>query len=188
MTKGTCSSDGCERKIYARGICTRHYDRERRKPDWAPLTTDQRFWALVEKTDGCWNWTGTVHIHTGYGIYGRRRAHRMAYELRVGPIPKGMHLDHTCFNRVCVNPTHLRPVTQKQNNENHQGARCDSSTGIRGVWRCSTTGRWIAAVKTGDRLWMKRFATIEEAEAAAIARRNEVFTHNDLDREESVAS
>lgn len=75
-------------------------------------------------------------------------------------------------------------MTQRQNNQNHQGARADSSTGIRGVWRCSTTGRWKAAVKVGDKLWSKRFDTIEEAESAAIAKRNEVFTHNDLDRGE----
>lgn len=31
------------------------------------------------------------------------------------PIPAGMHLDHTCRNRGCVNPAHLEPVTQREN-------------------------------------------------------------------------
>lgn len=182
-----CTVDGCTLKRYARGICTRHYDQQRYTDDWVPLTTKERFWAQVEKTQTCWNWTGTVNVRIGYGYYGNRRAHRMAYTWPVGPIPEGLHIDHTCFNRICVNPDHLRAVTQKQNNENHQGARSDSSTGIRGVWRCSKSGRWLAAVKVGDKLWSKRFDTIEQAEAAAIAKRNEVFTHNDLDRAESVA-
>lgn len=182
-----CSTEGCERVRYARGLCTLHYDRARwNKGTWAPLTAQERFWAKVAKTDGCWNWQGPVNPKTGYGYYNNKRAHRLAYEWLVGPIPKGLHIDHVCFNRICVNPEHLRAITQKQNNENHRGARSDSSTGVRGVWRSShNPSKWLAAVKAGDRLWSRTFDTIEEAEAAAIARRNEVFTHNDLDRRES---
>lgn len=58
----------------------------------------------------------------GYGSCGRgdgtRRtmpAHRRAYELRVGAIPAGKHLDHLCRVRNCVNPAHLEPVTNRQN-------------------------------------------------------------------------
>jgi hypothetical protein len=47
---------------------------------------------------------------TGLGL-----AHRVAYELLVGPILEGLHLDHLCRNRKCVNPDHLEPVTPKVN-------------------------------------------------------------------------
>lgn len=49
----------------------------------------------------------------GPGKYGY--AHRIAYELVVGPIPEGLTLDHLCRVRRCVNPEHLEPVTMGEN-------------------------------------------------------------------------
>jgi len=54
----------------------------------------------------------------GYGQFGRNEpAHRAVYRTMVGPIPDGLHIDHLCRNRRCVNPSHLEPVTQKVNSE-----------------------------------------------------------------------
>lgn len=44
-----------------------------------------------------------------------RPAHRVAYELVVGPIPEGLHLDHLCRQAVCCNPAHLEPVELREN-------------------------------------------------------------------------
>lgn len=76
------------------------------------------FWAKVKRTSSCWLWTGAMR-GTGYGHLAwqgsYRAAHRVAYELLVGPIPDGLVLDHLCRTPACVNPAHLEPVTQRTN-------------------------------------------------------------------------
>lgn len=79
----------------------------------------ERFWRkVVPGPDCCMVWTG-AQTRGGYGhvkAVGRMlRVHRVAYELRVGQIPDGLQLDHLCRNRLCVNPVHLEPVTNKVN-------------------------------------------------------------------------
>ncbi len=83
-----------------------------------PLKPD-RFWSKVNKTESCWLWTASINPE-GYGKFwvagkGRLRAHRVAYELVVGPIPEGLQIDHLCRVRHCVNPSHLEPVTHREN-------------------------------------------------------------------------
>lgn len=79
---------------------------------------DTTFWTNVEQSeDGCWLWTSVTH--KGYGkfsFHGRTQlAHRLAYQHLVGDIPDGLHLDHLCRVRNCVNPDHLDPVTPAVN-------------------------------------------------------------------------
>ena len=68
--------------------------------------------------DGCWEWDGAKY-GTGYGVVSWQKknthAHRVVYELLVGPIPEGLELDHLCRNRGCVRPDHLEPVTHAEN-------------------------------------------------------------------------
>lgn len=80
----------------------------------------ERFWAKVspEPNTGCWLWSGAV-TPAGYGKIAINRrlkaAHRLSYEMNVGPIPEGLEIDHLCKVKCCVNPAHLEPVTHSEN-------------------------------------------------------------------------
>ena len=83
-----------------------------------PIPAHDRFWAKVQKTDTCWLWTA-YRLPSGYGQFGLNGkmvyAHRWSYEQVHGPIPKGMHIDHLCRVKHCVNPDHLEVVTCREN-------------------------------------------------------------------------
>lgn len=73
----------------------------------------------VDPLTGCYEWDGATH-EFGYGIVGTNihgtfRAHRVAYIIAHGSIPKGKQIDHVCRNPRCVNPKHLEPVSNAQN-------------------------------------------------------------------------
>lgn len=80
---------------------------------------------------GCWLWTGPTR--TGYGVFyvgsKNRSAHRISYEAFIGPIPKGMHILHSCDNPGCINPAHLRPGTVKENMADREARRRRSVRG-----------------------------------------------------------
>lgn len=146
----------------------------------------ERFWSKVQKTDYCWNWLDAP-TDDGYGrlnVGGRKvLAHRFSWELHGrGPI-NGKGLDHRCTNRICVNPDHLRPATQAQNNQNFKGAQHRNPTGIRGVTK-TRNGRPYKAlvVHEGKRYYLGRFDTLEAANQAATDKRLELFTHNERDQ------
>jgi|ERR1051326_1872105 hypothetical protein len=89
-------------------------------------TIDDILNRLVKQEDGCWVWPG-AKSGTKKGTqkpYGRvsfdgrpQTVHVIVYKHLVGPIPEGLQLDHTCFNRLCANPAHLEPVTAKVNTQ-----------------------------------------------------------------------
>ncbi len=74
---------------------------------------------VPEPNTGCWLWTAGSQF--GYGRIWQNDtkrmalAHRVAYEILVGPVPDGLQLDHLCRQRCCVNPAHLEPVTGTEN-------------------------------------------------------------------------
>lgn len=73
----------------------------------------------VEPNSGCWLWVGPA-LPKGYGMVrapgrGNVGVHRHVFELLIGPIPGGLHLDHLCRTPPCCNPDHLEPVSSAEN-------------------------------------------------------------------------
>lgn len=81
---------------------------------------EQKF--TMRGPDDCWTWTGAVNKQ-GYGIMqGEKknstvRAHRVAYELNVGPVPDGKLVMHSCDCPGCQNPRHLKVGTYQDNSD-----------------------------------------------------------------------
>lgn len=186
--KSFCTINGCDQVHVGRGYCTTHYNRWRYYGD--PLrskpNTETRFWAKVRKGESCWIWVGSLN-NRGYGQFRTTThrlvlAHRFAYGL-TAELGQTEQLDHRCHNRACVNPEHLRPATNKQNNENPRGLRSDNISGFRGVRWEARRNKWVGEVcHHGRRYWCGYFTDPTEANKAVIAKRNEFYTHNDADR------
>ena len=85
--------------------------------------TKESILSNIHVTDkNCWEWTGSRIGQSGYGRFcehghnGKQGyAHRAAYEMFRGPIPKGMHVCHACDNPPCCNPDHLWLGTAAEN-------------------------------------------------------------------------
>lgn len=106
------------------------------------MTGPEEFWNATDRSGGpssCWPWRlSRWRERRNYGQVnwrGRTRgAHIVAYELAVGPVPDGLHLDHTCHDpnvctepcphTGCCNPAHLEPVTQGENNRRRSRQQC----------------------------------------------------------------
>lgn len=108
----------------------------------------------------CWEWTGTKN-NMGYGMiqmkvdgkHGKRLAHRVSYQLRVGPIPANKCVLHKCDNPECTNPEHLFLGTKKENYDDMvaKGRRIN-------VWPGHLPGRsgFIPAPQRGDNHWTRK--------------------------------
>lgn len=135
-----CEAEGCDKEVYSNGgrwnarpfalsarYCRRHLRWLEQygtlePPKMAQGSLEFRFWKHVQKRedDECWEWEADTS-RAGYGSLWNSEsnknisAHRFSYELHNGSIEAGRHVLHTCDNKRCVNPKHLRLGSCKQN-------------------------------------------------------------------------
>jgi hypothetical protein len=87
-----------------------------------PTPAADRFWAKVEKNDGCWLWRGaTAGGRLKYGRFvrtagrGTMQAHRFSFMVAFGWLPTRGVVAHKCDTPLCVRPDHLMAMTQAEN-------------------------------------------------------------------------
>ena len=97
----------------------------------SPLSSAERFWLKVDKTDGCWIWNGYRNVK-GYGMFrinGRvHLTHRVSWTFAHGAIPDGLQACHHCDNPSCVRPDYLFTGTNADNQHDSVKKRRHCST------------------------------------------------------------
>lgn len=129
-SRRSCSVEDCHKISFASSLCGSHYYRSRkygnpfqgRNNPGIGTTPSERFWSkvLIGEPDECWEWQGS-YTTTGYGLAvlcfeGVRvhRSNRIAWTLANNRLPE-LHILHSCDNRKCCNPVHLRQGTNYEN-------------------------------------------------------------------------
>lgn len=169
-----CELPDCEASHYARGFCARHYERFRiygdpnmSRPPIMPkqneprLSAEERFWLLVDKSEGqgpngdCWEWKAG-RTPAGYGWFRVTTrqppvtALRFSLQIKLGRKVNAFAL-HTCDNPACVRPEHLYEGTARQNVKDRDDRQ---------------------RTATGERHGKSKYTTIQIAQAKKLLSRN----------------
>lgn len=114
-----------------------------------------RFWSKVDRRgpDECWPWRATK-IPSGYGSFCYKgksnKAHRVAFELTYGVILPGQHVLHSCHNRDCCNPAHLRAGTHQENMaEKKSAGRSADNRGLKNP-KCKLSEAMVKEIRLYD--------------------------------------
>ena len=109
---------------------------------------------LGASPEDCWEWNGNKNPKTGYGKKTANGnsvlAHRWVYETLLGPIPKGMVINHLCSNPSCVNPHHLEVVSQAENCRHGKGSRLTAND-VKEIKAAKNNKRWGLGKELADK-------------------------------------
>ena len=132
----------------------------------------QRLEEGTHKGESCWLWVGAKDTG-GYGLIcdrigreGNVSTHRLAWELKNGPIPFGLCVLHRCDIRNCVNPAHLFLGTIADNNRDCVAKGRSAAQNNNPMWN-SESRKKVSAALTGKR---KSAAHIEKMRQANIGK------------------
>lgn len=136
--RGICSIEGCGNRGYVKPYCKPHYHRNQKYGD--PLAGRQHrgsslallLAAVSHKGEACLIWPYGKDW-AGYGSFRKNgvgsTAHNFMCRAAHGEPPAGKpHAAHSCGNRACYNPNHIRWATPKENGED----RVKHGTSVRG--------------------------------------------------------
>jgi hypothetical protein len=150
------------------------------KNNWSGLPQHIEDKIFTEPNSGCWLWTAN-QLPRGYGQLKYKRrcsySHRVVYEILVGPIPKGLHIDHLCRTPSCCNPDHLEPVTHLENVRRgdagqHHARKEECPHGhpyTEENTRRNEKGRWCrACAKRSSLLYMRRIRAEAKAKRVCL--------------------
>lgn len=138
--------------------------------------TGDRFWPKVNRTEGCWVWTGGKN-RQGYGLFRFRNrsflAHRASWILHHGEIPTALGVLHKCDTPLCVNPSHLFLGTQQDNMDDAK------SKGRVQIGDANSMRRHPERIARGERRWNAR---LTENQVREIRQAAKVITHKEIAR------
>lgn len=192
-----CSVEGCGGEHLARTWCSKHYQRWKKygnvlvevRGKATGYEDSMRLYAMRTSGD-CVLWMGPTN-EKGYGrakFDGNpdRYVHRVVWEKAYGKVPVGYEIDHKCRQKNCISLICLRLATRAENMENHGGAKTNNRLGYRGVYM--SQGKIFAnTYKNKVRYQLGPFPTPDHANEAIIAKRLELNTFNEVDKQHATA-
>lgn len=140
----------------------------------------ERLRERTERVGECLVWTRQLPPSVTYpqmSVRGKQvRLHRWVYEQERGPIPDGMHVDHSCHNRTCLEPAHLRLATPQENGRNRGGRRAGRIRDLpRNVYE-KCPGKYFVSFMVKRRArHFGTFTSVEEAAKVAVEAREALW-------------
>lgn len=134
---------------------------------------------LTQANGECLDWQGSVR-NNGYGVVvykGKQTSpYRLIYEMLHGVVLSEQdEIDHTCNNRLCINPAHLQRVSHAENTALAKARRITCRKGH--PWNEENTYTFMVTRENGKQ-YLQRYCRACRADHQKSARINSKQTRN----------